>query len=281
MRSAASFTLGAVLLLAPAGSVAGQRVVYSGSAQALSGRYGLTETTRSFVLTNGLTMEQGRWRGALSVPLVMQDARWIQFGGGGMVTSGGPHRSDSMSSGGMGGMMGGSRTGSADAAHGIVGVGDPIARLDLTARDQGRYAPAVRVAIAAKAPLTSAMSGLGTGRWDGAAGLLLSKTSGRTMLYSDAYYWVVGRTPLAPIQNLVSYSLGVGRLVGDGRRGILASVSGSTPYVRGLEAPVQAGLGVTTRRDSGSALSLFASAGLTRTAPTVSVGLGWTLPLKR
>lgn len=281
MRSAAIFALGAVVLLAPAGSIAGQRVTYSGSAQALSGRYGLTETTRSLVLTNGLAVQQGRWRGALSVPLVMQDARWIQFGGGGMVTSGGPHRGESLCAGGMGGMMGGSREGSADAAHGIVGVGDPIVRLDVAARDEGGALPAVRLALAAKAPLTSAMSGIGTGRWDGAAGLLLSKTSGRTMLYSDAYYWVVGRTPLAPIQNLISYSLGIGRLVGDGRRGLLASISGSTPYVRGLAAPVQAGLGVTTRRDNGSALSLFASAGLTPTAPAVSVGLGWSLPLQR
>lgn len=280
MRFAAIVALGIVPTLVGSAAAVAQQVTYSGSALALSGRYGLTQTTRSFVLTNGLAMQQGRWRAALSVPLVMQDARWIQFGGG-MVTSGGPHRSDSMTAGGMGGMMGGSRTGSADAAHGIVGIGDPIARLDFTARDEGRYAPAVRMAIAAKAPVSSATSGIGTGRWDGAAGLLLSKTSGRTMLYSDAFYWVVGRTPLAPIQNLVAYSLGIGRLVGDGHLGVLASVSGSTPYVRGLAAPVQAGLGVTARRDDGGALSVFASAGLTRTAPDVSLAVGWTFALQR
>lgn len=281
MRFSTILALGISLLVVPGSGAVAQQLTYSGSAQVLSGRYGLTETTRSLVLTSGLAMAQGRWRAALSVPLVMQDARWVQFSGGGMVTSGGPHRGGLVSSGGMGGMMGGSRTGSADAARGIVGVGDPIARLDFTARDEGRYAPAVRVAIAAKAPLSSAGAGIGTGRWDGAAGMLLSKTGGRTMLYSDAYYWVVGRTPLAPIHNVLSYSLGIGRLVGDGRRGILASVSGSTPYVRGLAAPLQAGLGFTARRDDGNALSLFASAGLTRTAPALSLGLGWTLPVRR
>jgi hypothetical protein len=56
-------------------------------------------------------------------------------------------------------------------------------------------------------------------------------------------------------------------------------VSGASSFWTGLGAPVQAGVGVGYLLESGSSVFATAAAGLTRTAPAISTGLGWRVPL--
>jgi hypothetical protein len=121
--------------------------------------------------------------------------------------------------------------------------------------------------------------GFGTGAWDYAAGLSLSKALGRTFLFGDASYWVLGDLPDLDLDNTVGYGLGVGRLVADGRVGLLASLSGYTTIIPDVDPPVQAGLGLDYRFENGRSLSAGVGLGLTDAASDVSFSLGWRMPL--
>lgn len=60
-----------------------QSLSYIGGLQYAAGDYIFTQRTWSAYLSNGLSWSAGRLRASASVPLVMQDAGWVQYSGAG------------------------------------------------------------------------------------------------------------------------------------------------------------------------------------------------------
>ena len=269
------------LLMLAARPASSQSLSYVGGLQYATGDFIFTQRTWSAYFSSGLSWSAGRVRASASVPLVMQDAGWLQYSGAGMmVPTGGVSGSDTRIGSGMGsGMQNGHMTPSAGVPFSRIGIGDPIGRVEFALVSGEGGSPSVSVVGATKAPLADVNRGFGTGKWDVGAGLSSAVSVGGTSVFADAVYWKLGNPPGAGLRNAVAYGLSVGRVLPARGWSVLATVSGASSFWDGLEAPVQAGAGVSHLLDSGSSLSIFSAAGLTRTAPTISVGVGWRVPL--
>lgn len=273
---------GAISGIAP-GSTPAQSLSYVGGVQYATGDFIFSQRTWSAYLSNGLAWSGGRLRASASVPLVLQPAGWLQYSGAGMMVptggvAGSPDTPGSVVSGMGSGMHGGSMTPSGDMPFSNVGIGDPVGRIDAAVLRDGDRA-LLSVVGAAKAPLADVDRGFGTGQWDVGAGFSgMAKFRG-AMLFADAVYWKLGNPPGGSLRNAVAYALSVGGPVAAGRWSVLGTLSGASSLWTGLEAPAQAGLGIGYLFESGSSTFVTAAAGLTRTAPTLSIGVGWRVPL--
>ena len=271
--------LGAILLVTNRSP--GQALSYVGSVQYTTGDYGLAQTTTSVAFLNGLAVRADRLRAWLSIPVILQDAGWVQYGGAGMVPSGG------LPGHGRGQMMGGTDSGMMDGNAGTggmtshAGVGDPFTRAEYELLNGDLHERSLRAVAAAKAPLARPQDGFGTGKWDVGGGLSWSESVAGTYLFTDATYWAIGRPDSLSVRNMLAYAFAIGRPLRAGAYAILVSVSGSTPIIDGLTAPVQGGLGVSYRVSEQRFLNGTINLGLTRTAPTISLGLGWQVGLWR
>ena len=259
-------------------------VAWIGGIQYATGDYIFTQRTWSIYLSNGLTWNGGRWRLTGSVPVVMQDAGWVQYGGAGMMLpTGGMSTAGSATSASNGGMMGGAmHGGTMSAASNMpfsnVGIGDPVGRVELVLWQADR-ASRLSVVGSAKAPLADVSHGFGTGEWDAGGGLSGSTAIGEIFVFGDAMYWALGDPPGASLRNVVTYGLSIGRPFPGYRWSAFASVSGASSYWPGVDAPAQAGVGVGYLISSGSSLTASGALGLTQTAPTIAFALGWRVPL--
>lgn len=261
-----------------------QSLSYVGGLQYATGDFIFTQRTWSAYLSNGLSWSAGRLRASASVPLVMQPAGWLQYSGagmmvptGGMAGSAGTHMS---SIPGMGsGMNGGTMTPSSGMPFSRVGIGDPIGRIDVALSRADAEHPVVSLVGVAKAPLANVNHGFGTGEWDVGAGLSSTVKVASISVFAEAVYWKLGNPPGGSVRNAVAYALSIGRAFPRSRWSVLGTVSGASSLWTGLEAPVQAGAGVGYLLESGSSVFATAAAGLTRTAPAISTGLGWRVPL--
>ena len=278
----------AAFILALAGVSSGldaQSLSYIGGFQYATGDFIFTQRTWSAYLSNGLTWSDGRLRATASVPLVFQPAGWVQYGGGGMmIPTGGVARgttgTGSQNSGMMnGGMNGGSMTPSGDMPFSHIGIGDPVARLDAALlRDDANHS-VLSIVGAAKAPLADVSRGFGTGEWDAGAGLASTVMVGGTSIFADAVYWKLGNPPGGAVRDALAYTVSAGKTLNGSRWSVLGTLAGATSLWTGLEGPVQAGVGAGYLLESGSSVFATAALGLTRTAPTLSTGLGWRVPL--
>ncbi len=290
-RRTALVVLAASAFAAVAGAAPGQesQLTYSGSLQYASGNYTLSETTRSFLLFNGLTYEKGRWSFSASIPLIDQDTPFVTYVGGTPVPSGRQQEVDPGTSmdGGMSGTSG-SGTGRGRTVtvpdpetlnFSESGLGDPVFRGDFTVSEG--QASGVRFGVygAAKAPLADEDSGFGTGEWDYGAGVTLSKRAGSTLLLADLGYWIFGDLQDFELNDPLTYSFALGRSLGGGRYSLLGSISGYTETVDGVDGPVEAGVTVQRLNSSGRSFSVTFSAGLTESAPDYSFSTGWRVGL--
>jgi hypothetical protein len=159
-----------------------------------------------------------------------------------------------------------------------VGVGDPTFRVgvDLVPADRG--AVSVTLSGEVKAPLADPARGFGTGEWDGGAALSVGGRVGSTVLFGEVGYWVLGDLPDLPLENPVSYSVGLGHRLGD-RLTLLASLSGYSRIVAGTDPPLDLGGALGYRLGEGRSLSLGVTIGLSESSPDVSVSAGWTATL--
>ena len=260
-----------------------QSLSYVGGLQYATGDFIFTQRTWSAYFSNGLAWSAGRLRASASVPLVMQPAGWLQYSGAGMmVPTGGMAGSPGISTsngGGMGsGMNGGTMTPSSGMPFSGVGIGDPVGRIDV-ALSRDADLPVVSLVGAAKAPLANVGRGFGTGQWDVGTGLSSAVNVAGISVFAEAVYWKIGNPQGASLRNAVAYAMSIGRVFPRSRWSALGTVSGASSLWTGLEAPVQAGMGVGYLLESGSSVFVTAAAGLTRTAPAISTGLGWRVPL--
>ena len=260
-------------------------LAWIGNVQYATGDYIFTQRTWSAYVSNGVTWSSSRLRLTATLPIVVQDAGWVQYGGAGMMlpTGGMSASSTSGTSGSSGSMMGGSMHGgtmtpSSSMPFSNVGIGDPVARAEIALWPADRATTRVSIVASAKAPLAGVNHGFSTGEWDAGGGISASTTIGGTMLFSDATYWALGNPAGASLRNVVAYSVAVGRPLPGYRWSVLGSVTGASSYWPGVDAPAQAGVGVGYLLESGSSVNALGAFGLTRTAPTVSVGLGWRVP---
>ena len=127
-----------------------------------------------------------------------------------------------------------------------TGVGDPLARVDVAVVNDPARALQVSVAGSVKLPVADSENGLGTGKADVAIGGSIFKALGRTSVLADALFWKYGDPEGIDFANALSYSVGVGQLLGDGRWSALVSLSGFTTGIAGLSPPVQLNLGLLT-----------------------------------
>ena len=260
-----------------------QSLSYVGGLQYATGDFTFTERTWSAYLSNGLSWSAGRLRASASVPLVMQPAGWLQYSGAGMMV---PTGGVAGSAGGTSnnsvtgsGMNGGTMMPSSDMPFSRVGIGDPIGRIEVALSRAGAEHSPVRLVGAVKAPLANVNHGFGTGEWDVGAGLSSAVKVASVSVFAEAVYWRLGNPPGASLRNAVAYALSIGRAFPRSRWSVLGTVSGASSLWTGLEAPVQAGMGIGYLLESGSSVFATAAAGLTRTAPAISTGLGWRVPL--
>ncbi len=276
-----------VVLLAPGSTSAqgAQRLTWTGSVQAASGDYTFGQRTTSVYFATGLTLDRPRFRASLSVPFVAQSEGWVQVVGGGVIPSGGMHRGASSSDPWTSGMMGTSGssmmgTPQSGSSHAAMGLGDPIARLDFDLLGSRGSQANLRAILAAKAPLAGLASGFGTGEWDFGAGLSTAGVLGGTFLFADAVYWALGDPAALTLRDIVSYGLGAGRSLANGRFGVLGSLLGTTSVAAGIPASLQAGGSVNYRTGTGRDILVSVLTGLSRSAPDVSLGVGWRVPVR-
>jgi hypothetical protein len=170
-------------------------------------------------------------------------------------------------------------TPASDMPFSQVGIGDPVGRIDVVLFRGDIEQPQVGLVGAVKAPLAEVGRGFGTGQWDVGAGLSGAMRVGGASVLADAVYWKIGNPAGASLRNAVAYAVSIGRALPRSSWSILGTVSGASSLWTGLEGPIQAGMGVGYLLESGSSVFVSATAGLTRTAPALSTGLGWRVPL--
>lgn len=263
---------------AAATAAAAQSLAYTGSAQLSTGEYVFARRTTSLYVANGLALTNGRFRWSLSLPVILQDAGWVQYSGGGLVATGGMH--DGAGAGGRGGMGDGMMSPQSEAAHAEIGLGDPVARAEAELLGGGGLGPSISLVASAKAPVASADRGFGTGEWDVGGGLAVASMVGGTFIFADARYWRLGDSPSLELRDALWYSAALGRTVHDGRVALVASMTGSTRILEGAAPPLQLGVGVSYRLLAGRTVSASAAVGLTASSPDISLGVGWQVPLR-
>jgi hypothetical protein len=263
-------------------AVAVTDLAYHGGLSVLSGYYLFEEPTTTWVLDTGASARMGRVTLQATLPIVRQNTQLVTGTGVGPVPSGGPmagavadsgkgrHGAQALSSGG----------GIPVTEEAVPGyethLGDPTLRADFDAITGG--SARVSVGGVVKAPVAS-VSEFGTGEWDFGADL---RTSARVaegwLLLCGASFWLLGDMPDYDFRNPVGGSLELARRTG----GWMVSIYGyaSTPTLHGYDAPVSIGLGFVRLRVSGS-WGVRTSVGLTETAPDVTAGVTWSLPLRR
>ena len=261
-------------IVAAPGALHAQQWSYSGWAQYATGRYQFPTRTSSLYFANGLSMVAGPVRVSASIPVIVQDAGWTQYGGSGILPTGGMPGHDSSSGGmrgGMTGMMGGG--GGMLGMH--AGLGDPLARADFSLYRSAGAKTSLAITAAAKAPFASARSGFGTGRWDYAGGATVSSSLREILVLADAAYWVLGDSPARPFRNSLAYAISLGRPRFGDKLGVFASVSGTTSILTGLPGSLLAGVGASYSVSRAGAISASASVGATRSSPALTMGIGW------
>ena len=303
------------IALAAPGAARAQTVDYRVSAGYSTGSYIFSGTAWSAVMFHGLDVQAGRFRFSASVPIVAQNNTALTYIGGVIVPTGGPDDAAvaarrkgqpvDMGAGmgqygqgatkgqggpsGQGGQRGGVGALAAAAATDTftvtqpgntqVNVGDPVFTGDVALYRGDGLVRNMSVHAFAKAPVASVASGVSTGKWDYGGGASVSLGSARTFFFADASYWVLGDMPALELMDNVTYGLGLGQSLGEGRWSVLASASGSSQVIRNVDPPVSAGVSLGYRHSTAQSLTAGVNFGLTESAPKVSATIGWRILL--
>ncbi len=276
----------------------GQTVSYSGSLQYATGHYIFEDRTSSVNLSNSLSLSSGRLNAGFSLPLIFQSTPWVSYGGVGGLPTGGPQHGTVGSGGqgsghGPGGGGGGSGhrdmfvdTGDSQSiplpdtvSYTEVGFGDPTVNGGLLLLEESGRWPSFRVNGSVKLPMADVDRGFGTGAWDGGIGANLSKRLGMNMVFVDAMYWWMGDLDSLQIDNTISFSIAVGRVLQAGRWAAIASFAGMTPLIPDVDPPLHAGLNVMYWPGRRGGLNAGLQIGLTEASSDVAFSLGWSVQL--
>jgi len=291
-----------VALLAVATTVPAQELQWSGSLGYASGSYIFAEQFRTFSLLNTLSLRAGRLELSASLPVLAQNGTSVSYIAGVPIPTGGPdagavqRRQGGTSVPVRPGRRGQGNWGAGNvllatvadsltdsltvAGTGAyeVNVADPMFGGSLTAYEGLGAVRSLGFDAYAKAPITSVESGVGSGEWDYGAGASLALGLGKTLLFANATFWVLGDMPDLELEDALFYSLAVGQSLSD-NWSLLASASSSTRIIAGSDPPTSVTLSFSRRLTDGASISFGAGAGLTETASDFSASIGWTTRL--
>jgi len=251
----------------------GSTVAYSGSIQHARGNYIFDQTTSSMFMFNGLSFSSEGFNLSVSIPVIFQSTPYVSYSGVGILPSGGSEHTQ------VSGRKGKNQEIilPEPVDYEQFGIGDPTVSLGLRLLKESKLFPTVQLVFQAKLPLASIEKGFGTGEWDYSGGLSLSKALGKTFLFLDIYYWMLGDLPDLELKDTVSYSIALGQPLSGGKYALLISYSGSTNIINEVASPSFLGFGFSYRIDAKKSLMLNASLGLTESVPDFSVSLGWNI----
>lgn len=261
------------LAQAVAPPVWGSTVAYSGSIQYARGNYIFDQTTGSMFMFNGLSFSSEGLNLSASIPVIFQSTPYVSYSGVGIIPSGGSEHTQ------VSGRKGKNQEVilPEPVDYEQFGIGDPTVSLGLRLLKESKLFPTVQLVVQAKLPLASIEKGFGTGEWDYSGGLSLSKALGKTFLFVDMYYWMLGDLPDLELKDTVSYSIAIGQPLSGGKYALLVSYSGSTNIISEVAPPSFLGFGFSYRIDAKKSLMLNASLGLTESVPDFSVSIGWNI----
>ena len=268
-----------VLVVGATEPLAAQGFSYEGAFRYSQGKYTLDETVTSAFLFNEFTFTSNRWWAEAMLPVIYQDSPNVRYVGG-MPMPGGGH-----GGGGGGGHHGGGGMPGHPSPEPVefqeVGVGD----LYLTAggvffRDVFDR-NSVGAFLTAKVPLADESRGFGSGEWDFAAGFSWYRRSQRNLIFAEIAYWVLGEPPEQELINPVAFEVAYGRVLGDPRYLIDASIWGRTKTIEGVDGPIA--IDVSLSRVLKERHSVYGSieVGLTESAPDYAVVVGYRTRLWR
>ncbi|HET9275078.1 MAG TPA: hypothetical protein VFN96_03295 [Gemmatimonadales bacterium] len=289
--------LPALALIVARGSSA-QQVSYDGSLSAATGRYLFDERTSTLALGTGFSIRAGRLTVRATLPVWVQNTTLITTSGAGPIPTGGTsgqtavRDSGQARHGGGGGMGGMSRSGS-DPSGALVAarmipapgqaltgyelmLADPIASASLNLVGGSRVS--VSAGGAVKLPLADTAR-IGTGKWDaGVHASVTTRVGNRWTLGVDGSWWSLGDLDSLELRDPFYGSLSVGRLLGSGA--VMASLSAGTSWLEGFDPPVSVSV-AWSRFGAPGSWGINAGAGLTETAADFTVGVTWSVDLRR
>lgn len=265
---------GVMLLALAAVPARGGTVSYTGSLQMARGMYVFTLPTSGYFFFNGLTYSSKNFTLAATIPLIYQTTPYVSYTGVGVLPSGGTESSA------VNQRQGGEPVLIPEVIeYKQYGLGDPVIMAGLMLVQEGRAMPAVRLSGQIKVPLANVSQGFGTGEWDYSAGVGLSKRIGRSFLFADVNYWILGDLPELELQSAWSYAVSFGHAFSGGKYAFMASYYGITEVIAGVAPPASLGLGLSVRVGRGSSLMLNAAFGTSEASPDLSLSLGWSIGL--
>lgn len=158
-----------------------------------------------------------------------------------------------------------------------TGFGDPLIRVDVRLLDDRPRALQIGIAGSVKPAFVDAASGLGTGAADVAAGGSVFKAAGGTSLFADLLFWKYGDPEDVDFQDTLSYSVGLGRVIGSGRWSAMVSLAGFSHGVDGAAAPLQLNIMVLTLAGRRQSVAVTAGIGLNDSSTDFAIGTSWRI----
>lgn len=281
-------------LLAVPAAAAAQTLHYEGGAGLATGTYIFTERTSSWSVSTGLALRAGPVTFRAALPVFYQSSTLVASTGSGYIPTGGSSSGSVADSSAARSGRGTSRRMSLvgysvatldSAAADPVAVpatvsgyrwaaGDPMVAVSFAGLRAGRLG--VILGATAKVPAVDTAS-LGTGAWDVGGSLSASLVLGwRAMVSLDVAYWHLGDPPGLELTDPVVFGGTASWMAGGW--GFSAGLSGSTPTIAGFAPAVSATAGLL-RLGGSAGFGVLATAGLTETAPDVTVALTWRVGL--
>lgn len=289
-------------ILLAAGCVKAQQVSYSGSFQYATGSYFFDENTQSFSLANGLSISGEKMTVSFNVPFIIQNSPWVSYGVAGYIPTGGPdHKTVRDSSGrgqGQGGQDGRNKlmpnTGEPaltklknndevvlpdTSSYKQASLGDPNVYANFKIYSSTSGATSLQLNTGLKIPLADPTSGFGTGEWDYGMGLSLSQRIGNFFLIADFMKWWFGDLPDLELKDPVTYSLGLGKSLGDGNWLANITYSGYTEIIDGYDPPKSINIGIGHFLSQRVSINSSLALGLSESSSDFSLGFGWMIKL--
>jgi hypothetical protein len=229
-----------------------QEIGFTSSAYVTRGSFtvdGNAET--SVYLFNGVDVTSGPFRGSVSVPWMRQ-------------------RTSATSLDTLTGAL-------RETTQTTTGFGDPLIRVDVRLVDERAHGLQIGAAGSVKVPVVKADTGRGTGVADVAGGGTVFKTLARTSVFGELLFWKYGDPEGLDFEDMLSYSVGVGRVMGGGRWSTMLSLSGFSRGLAGSAAPLQLNVAVLTLPGRFQSLAVTGGVGLNETSGGLSIGTSWRI----
>lgn len=287
IRVVSFFALTALLL--EAGSCVpayAQQVSYTGGAQLSSGSYYFEDSTQSFYLFNGLSIQANRFTISFQVPFVVQSSPWVSYSTIGGLPTGGTEHGVVERTGRGGGSGPGSGQGSnrehiilADTTqYSRASFSDPSISSSYRFYRSSSGMTSFYLNGQVKVPVANPAGGYGTGSWDTGLGFSASKgLHSMWIITADLMHWWLGDLKEMKLNNVFAYSLSTGKMLNNRRWLLSSSFSGLTKLLDDFDPPVNLNFAVGLMPSDDLLLNTSLSFGLTESSPDFVVGLGWLI----